>query len=242
MLGDATVVAVVPGDDNVRVTYLHWRQFTTVSAKAVMMCTAKTHHFAPGHGPSLRPKTAMRRTRYAPFPVINLIFDKPVYNRGYDNWCPGNSFTDFIVADWTIRNNPGYHHKYNILTFYTPLREYRACHSARRRQLQITRRKCSQGFPESSARIQCRSRRIRIYRRGHPMIMAVPGQFTKNRIAASQPMDRIYFGSNDSGGPESLTSEAVRLSHAGAEWAEMVLAGKPGAKDFAEKVLNTREF
>ena len=55
--------------------------------------------------------------------MINMIFDKPVYRRGYDNWCPGNSFTDFIVADWTVRNNPGYHPKYNILTFYTPLRE-----------------------------------------------------------------------------------------------------------------------
>jgi hypothetical protein len=65
----------------------------------------------------------MRRTRYAPYPVVNLIFDKPVYNRGYDNWCPGNSFTDFIVADWTVRNNPGYKQKNNILTFYTPLRE-----------------------------------------------------------------------------------------------------------------------
>ncbi|HTG28357.1 MAG TPA: hypothetical protein VK818_09045, partial [Methylomirabilota bacterium] len=83
---------------------------------------------------------------------------------------------------------------------------------------------------------------VRIYRRGHPMFMATPGQFTKNRIAAAYPMDRIYFGNNDSGGPESLTSEAIRLSQGGAVWAEMVLTGKPGAKDFAEKVLNTREF
>ena len=36
-------------------------------------------------------------------------------------------------------------------------------------------------------------------------------------------MDRIYFGDNDSGGPESLTSEAIRFSQGGAEWAEMIL-------------------
>jgi hypothetical protein len=50
-------------------------------------------------------------------------------------------------------------------------------------------------------------------------------------------MDRIFFGNCDSGGPESLTSEAVRLSKAGAEWAELVLAGRPGAKELAEKAL-----
>ena len=50
-------------------------------------------------------------------------------------------------------------------------------------------------------------------------------------------MDRIYFGGNDSGGPESLTSEAVRLSQVGAEWLNLILAGKPGAKELAEKAL-----
>jgi hypothetical protein len=83
---------------------------------------------------------------------------------------------------------------------------------------------------------------VRIYRRGHPMFMATPGQYTKNRLAAAHPMDRIFFSNNDSGGPESLTSEAIRLSQGGAEWAEMILAGKPGAKELAEKVLNTQEI
>jgi hypothetical protein len=69
------------------------------------------------------------------------------------------------------------------------------------------------------------------------MFMSAPGQYTKNRITAAHPMDRIYFGGNDSGGPESLTSEAVRLSQAGAEWANLILAGKPGAKQLAEKAL-----
>ncbi len=78
---------------------------------------------------------------------------------------------------------------------------------------------------------------VRIYRRGHLMFMAVPGQYTKNRLVASHPMDPIFFGNSDSGGPESLTSEAVRLSKAGAEWAEVLLAGKPGANDLAEKAL-----
>jgi hypothetical protein len=70
------------------------------------------------------------------------------------------------------------------------------------------------------------------------MFMAVPGQFTKNRIAAAQPMDRIFFGHNDSGGPESLTSEAIRFSKSAAEWSAQVLAGNPGAKRLAEQALS----
>jgi hypothetical protein len=50
-------------------------------------------------------------------------------------------------------------------------------------------------------------------------------------------MDRIFFGNADSGGPESLTSESVRLSRVGAEWAGLILAGKPGSRELAEKAL-----
>jgi hypothetical protein len=55
-------------------------------------------------------------------------------------------------------------------------------------------------------------------------------------------MDRVFFGNSDSGGPESLTTEAVRISQAAAEWAELVLAGKPGAADLAHKALTAVTF
>jgi len=56
-------------------------------------------------------------------------------------------------------------------------------------------------------------------------------------------MDSIYvvaFYTDEiltSGGPESLTSESIRLSKAAAEWSALVLSGKPGAKDLALKAL-----
>jgi len=179
----------------------------------------------------------MRRTRFAPYPVVNLIFDKPVYNRGYDNWCPGNSFTDFIVADWTVRNDPGYKQKNNILTFYTPLREEFRSTLLDEADCKTLAARVLTDFQKVLPEFNVDPIEVRIYRRGHPMFISVPGQYTKNRIAAAHPMDRIYFGGNDSGGPESLTSEAVRLSHVGAEWANLILASKPGAKELAEKAL-----
>ena len=237
ILGDATVVAVVQDKDAVRVTYLHEAKLTTVSAKAVLMCSPK--HITSRLVLNLlsEQKTAMRHTRYAPYPVVNVIFDKPVYNRGYDTWCPGNSFTDFIVADWTVRNHPGYKQKNNILSFYTPLRENQRSTLLDEGDCKTLAARVLADFQKLLPEFNVDPIEVRIYRRGHPMYMATPGQYTKNRVVAAHPMDRIFFGNADSGGPESLTSEAVRLSRVGAEWADMVLAGKPGAKDLAEKAL-----
>jgi monoamine oxidase len=238
LLSDATVVSVTQDSDGVRATFIHGDKPVTVTAKIAIVCTPKyiTARMIPGI-PNEQ-KQAMRKMRYAPYPMINMIFDTPVYRRGYDNWCPGKSFTDFIVADWTIRNNPGYHPKYNILTFYTPLRESERATLLEVDDCKLLAGKVLKDFQGCLPEFNVDPVEIRLYRRGHPMFMAVPGQFTQNRTIASKPMDRIFFGNSDSGGPESLTSEAVRLSHAAAEWAELLLAGKAGAAaDLAHKAL-----
>jgi protoporphyrinogen oxidase len=237
MLGDATVVSAVQEKDTVKVTYLRAGQLTTVSAKAVLMCTPKHITSRIVRDLPTEQRTAMHRTRFAPYPVVNLIFDKPVYNRGYDNWCPGNSFTDFIVADWTVRNHPNYKQKNNILSFYTPLREEFRSTLLRDADAKALAARVLTDFQKVVPEFNVDPIEVRIYRRGHPMFMSTPGQYTQNRITAARPMDRIYFGGNDSGGPESLTSESVRLSQVGVEWANLVLAGKPGAKELAEKAL-----
>ena len=88
MISGATVVSVAQDCDAVRVTYLLGDKLTTVSAKLVLMCTPKFITSRLVAGLPTDQKQAMRRMRYAPFPMINMIFDKPVYRRGYDNWCP----------------------------------------------------------------------------------------------------------------------------------------------------------
>jgi hypothetical protein len=174
--------------------------------------------------------------------MINMIFDKRIYDKGYDNWCPGNSFTDFIVADWTIRNQPGYKPKYEILTFYSALRESQRFTLLEEARCKEFAGKVLTDFQKLLPEFKVDPIEIRLYRRGHAMMMAVPGQYTKNRMIASRPMDRVFFGNSDSGGPESLTMEAIRISHAAAEWANLVLAGKPGAAELAHKALTAVTF
>src|ERR1700687_1755903 len=240
MLSGSTVVAVIPDREEVRVTYIHGGQLTTVSAKVALMCAPKHITSRVVTGIPIAQKNAMRKIRYAPYPVVNIIFDKPVYNRGFDTWCPGNTFTDFIVADWTIRSTAGYKQKHNILSFYTPLRESQRGTLLEEDDCKALAANVLTDFQKLLPEFNATPLEVRIFRRAHPMFMAVPSQYTKNRLDAAHPMERIFFGNADSGGPESLTSEAIRLSKAGAEWAGMVLAGKPGAKDLAEKAL--REF
>jgi hypothetical protein len=122
-----------------------------------------------------------------------MIFDKPAYNRGYDTWCPGNSFTDFIVADWVVQKQPGYKQKNNILTFYTPLAEVE-----RKKLLKIddcrqiaasVLRDFQKLLPEFAAADPVE---VHFYRRGHPMFAATPGTFTKIIPAASEPLERGF--------------------------------------------------
>jgi 2-polyprenyl-6-methoxyphenol hydroxylase-like FAD-dependent oxidoreductase len=237
MLDNAAVVAVIQDKDGVRVTYLHQGKLTTVSAKVALMCTPKHITSRIVLGLPSDQKTAMRHYRFAPYPVVNIIFDKPVYNRGYDNWCPGSTFTDFIVADWTVQKNPGYKQKYNILSFYTPLRESQRSTLLDEDDCKSLAARVLADFQKLLPEFNVDPVEVRIYRRGHPMFMTVPNHYTKTRLLAARAMDRIFFGNADSGGPESLTSEAVRLSKVGTEWAELVLAGKAGAKELAEKAL-----
>ncbi|MBZ5702463.1 MAG: FAD-dependent oxidoreductase [Acidobacteriia bacterium] len=237
LLGGATVVAVVPGKDDVRVTYLRAGRLLTVAAKTVLFCAPKFIAARLLTGLPAPQLAAMHRIRYAPYPVVNAIFDQPVYNRAYDTWCPGNSFTDFVVADWTVRNSPGYTQKHNILTFYTPLPPSQRSTLLEETGCKALAARVLADFQKLRPEHNVNPRELRLYRRGHPMFMTVPGQYTGNRIAAAQPLDRIFFGNADSGGPESQTSEAIRLSRIGAEWAQLVLAGKPGARELAQKAL-----
>ena len=239
LLGNASVVAVLQEKEEVRVTYYREGKLTTVAAKAVICCAPKLIASRLISDLPAEQKQAMQRTRYAPYPVVNVIFDKPVYNRGYDTWCPGNAFTDFIVADWTVRNAPGYHQKDNILTFYTPLRENQRFTLLDENNCKALAARVLADFQKLLPHFDAHPVEVRLYRRGHPMFLAAPGQFTRNRIVAAQPMDRIFFGNADSSGPESLTSEAIRLSKAAAEWSAQVLSGNSGAKAVAQRALTS---
>jgi monoamine oxidase len=230
MIADATIIAVDQQKAEVRVTYAHEGQVRTVAAKYIVMATPKfiTARLVPAIPDAQR--EAMFSFRYCPYPVINVVFDKPVYNRAYDTWCPGNTFTDFIVADWVMHAQPGYIPKNNILTFYTPLSEVQ-----RGRLLHVEDcQKIATNVLTDFRKLQLEFKdaqpiEIHLYRRGHPMYLPTPGTFTKVIPAANQPLDRIFFAHTDSVGPVSDVSGAVEAAHHAVEWIEKKMAGATGS-------------
>jgi oxygen-dependent protoporphyrinogen oxidase len=226
----ATTVAVVPDNKEVRVTYMQGTELNTVAAKVVIMATPKFITRRIVQGLSEKQSDAMHQIRYIPYAVVNLIFDKPVFNKSYDTWCPGSTFTDFIVADWTIRNQPGYQQKYNILTCYTPMSEedrgYLLTEPGTRKKAVSVLNDFQKLFPGSNVDPV----EVHIYRRGHPLYMSTPGLYTKVQPLVREPMDRIFFANTDSEGAESTTSRAIVAARRAVKEAESRLAGKPMPK------------
>jgi monoamine oxidase len=221
----STIVSVDPQKDSVNVTFIREGRPATVAAKCVVMATPKfiTARIVSGI-PDFQ-SDAMESFRYCPYPVINMVFDRPVYTKGYDTWCPGNSFTDFIVADWVLRAQPGYTPRNNILTFYTPLPE-----SKRERLLQVSGCKeiaagVLKDFQKLLPEFNIDPIEIHFYRRGHPMFLSAPGTFTKTIPTARQPLDRVFFANTDSLGPVSDASNAILASQSAAEWVKKRLKG-----------------
>ncbi len=223
----ATTVAVVPGAKDVQVTYMQGAQLRTVAAKTVIMATPKFITRRIVEGLPEKQSDAMHKIRYIPYAVVNLIFDKAVFNQGYDTWCPGNTFTDITVADWVVRKQPGYRQKYNILTCYTPMAEddrgYLLTESSTRKIAENVLRDFQRLFPGSNVDPV----EAHIYRRGHPMFMSTAGLYTQVLPLARHPMDRVFFANTDSEGPESTVNEAMTSAERAVREAEHRLAGKP---------------
>ena len=225
MVADATIVAVEPQNTEVHVAYVHGGTLRTVAAKFVIMATPKMITWRLASGLSDAQTDVMRSYRYCPYAVINMIFEKPVYSRAYDTWCPGNSFSDMIVADWVKLKEPGYQQKNGILTFYTPISELQRDSLLRidgcRRIAANVLRDFHKLLPEFSAE----PLELHFYRRGHPVFLSLPGAYTKSIPAASKPLDRIFFANTDSIGPESDLAGAVESAQRAADWIKKKMTG-----------------
>jgi protoporphyrinogen oxidase len=229
----ATTVAVVSEKEEVQVTYMLGGELKTVAAKAVIMATPKFITRRIVDGLPDKQSDAMHQIRYIPYPVVNLIFDKPVFNQGYDTWCPGNAFTDFIVADWVIQKQTGYKQKFNIISCYTPMPEENRGYLLNESGARRIAANVLSDFQKLMPTLNVDPVEVHIYRRGHPLYMSTPGLYTQVQPLVRQPMDRVFFANTDSEGPESTTSEGMRAAQRAVKEVEARLAGRPAPKEHA---------
>jgi protoporphyrinogen oxidase len=225
MISGATTVSVAPQKSEVQVTYLAGSELKTVAARAVIMATPKFITRRIVEGIPEKQSAAMREIRYIPYPVVNLIFDKPVFNLGYDTWCPGNSFTDITIADWVLQSQPGYNQKYNILSCYTPMQEKDRARFLTDEGTRQVAANVLRDFQKLLPSSNVDPVEVHIYRRGHPVYMSTPRLYTQIQPVARHPMDRVFFANTDSEGPESTADTAISAARRAVKEAESRLAG-----------------
>jgi protoporphyrinogen oxidase len=230
MVTGATTVAVVSEKEEVHVTYMQGGELKTVAAKAVIMATPKFITRRIVEGLPEKQSDAMHQIRYIPYPVVNLIFDKPVFNHGYDTWCPGNSFTDFIVADWVIQKQPGYKQKFNIISCYTPMKEDDRGYLLNEIGARKIAANVLSDFQKLMPGMNVDPVEVHIYRRGHPLYMSTPGLYTQTQPLVRHAMDRVFFANTDSEGPESTTNGGILAAQRAVKEVEARLAGKSAPK------------
>jgi protoporphyrinogen oxidase len=229
----ATIVAVVSEREAVQVTYMLGGELKTVAAKAVIMATPKFITRRIVDGLPDKQSEAMHQIRYIPYPVVNLIFDKPVFNQGYDTWCPGNTFTDFVVADWVIQKQAGYRQKFNIISCYTPMTEENRGYLLNEIGARKVAASVLADFQKLMPTFNVDPVEVHIYRRGHPLYMSTPGLYTQVQPLVRQPVDRVFFANTDSEGPESTTNAGILAAQRAVKEVEARLAGKPLPKQKA---------
>jgi protoporphyrinogen oxidase len=227
----ATTVAVVSEKEEVHVTYLLGGELKTVAAKAVIMASPKfiTRHIVGGLPE--KQSDAMKQIRYIPYPVVNLIFDKPVFNHGYDTWCPGNTFTDFVVAEWVVEKRPAHPQKCNIISCYTPMKEDDRGYLLNEIGCRKIATNVLRDFQKLMPGMKVDPIEVHIYRRGHPLYMSTPGLYMETQPLVRHPMDRVFFANTDSEGPESTTNTGILAAQRAVKQVEARLAGKPAPKE-----------
>jgi protoporphyrinogen/coproporphyrinogen III oxidase len=229
----ATTVAVVSEKEEVQVTYVLDGELKTVAAKAVIIATPKFITRRIVDGLPEKQSDAMHQIRYIPYPVVNLIFDRPVFNHGYDTWCPGKTFTDFVVADWVVQKQPGYKQKFNIISCYTPMKEEERSHLLNEAGARTIAANVLSDFQTLMPETNVDPIEVHIYRRGHPLYMSTPELYTQVQPLTRHPMDRVFFANTDSEGPESTTNSGILAAQRAVKEVEARLAGKPAPKEKA---------
>lgn len=200
MVTSAVVYSIEPesqGGTTVIVRYVRNGEPVTVRARTVIAAIPKyfAHRIIPGI--PAEQLTAMKAFRYAPYPVFNVCLEKALPESAYDNWFLDTPFTDFIPAEWVVFGGKGARDRKTALTVYHPMLEDRRSELLDQDRVLAMADGVAEGLEKHFPGTIDRIAEIRIFVRGHPMLMSTPGQM-QTAALASRPFGPIFFANTDS--------------------------------------------
>jgi len=210
---NATVLQVEQRAGKVYVSYSENGEVKTLAARAAIIACPKFIAKRLIKGLDAAHFEAFSQMRYQPYVVVNVCFDRVIYNGSYDTNIPFPSpIVDFNVADWVINRDNKEVKRPTVLTCYVPRPE-----SERSKILDdsyvldlgdevVTH--LDKWFPGSRAAVE----EVHIYRRGHPMYVSAPGVLTRVAPKIRPPLGNLFFAHSDSEGGISEYSSAMRAA------------------------------
>ena len=198
---NATVVQVEQAAGRPTVSFICEGEMQTVSAKAAVIACPKFIARKIVKGLDREHAEAMAQLRYAPYLVVNVCSREVIYNGSYDTNIPAPSpIVDFNVADWVENRANSAKDRPVVLTCYVPRHEAERiqvlddayCYKLGETVVDLLDR----WFPGARGKVD----EVRIYRRGHPMCMSIPGATTRIAPQVRKPLGRISFAHSDSEG------------------------------------------
>lgn len=211
------VVRVANTEDgkHVDVTYLHANELRTIRCKACIWGAQK--HIAKHaiEGMPEQQKAAISKMVYNDISVLNLCYNKTIYNNAYYTWLDNAPVNNILPADWVLKHGKGSPDAPQILTCdWSNRPEHRGLLLSEQwvlEQCQKTAHRLNEIFPGSIDHLE----EMRLVLRAHSWVAESPGYNSELLPIISRDVGRIVVTRSDH-------SNFVEALEAGLENAEAV--------------------
>lgn len=201
ILTNAPVYKVRREGKRVLVSFFQDGKPRTVAARSAIVAAPKCIARHMVEGLPKDQQDAMARMRYAPFMMYNLCFDRAVYDGGYDTYPIGaKHFCDIVPADWGATAGKGAPGRKQVLSVYAPKPESERADLLDDDKVLAMAHAAAEEVTGLLPGSLDSLREVRISRRGHPMPMSIPGNYTKLQPLSRRDLTPVYFGHSDSQG------------------------------------------
>lgn len=119
-----------------------------------------------------------------------------------------------------IRNRPGHKQRNNILTCYTPLPQADRAELLSEDRCRKLAAKVLTDFCKLFPKMDASPVEVQLYRRGHPMMISTPGNYTELLPLARRPMERVFFANTDS--QAAVSAPTVPSPQRTAQWTRCI--------------------